>query len=92
LSAALTGITAAVVGVIFNLAVWFSLHTLFGTVEEVDWFGLRLSVPDWSTLAPGALGITVLAFLALLRWKLGMLETLGLCVAAGLVWFLWNGR
>ncbi|HYI63487.1 MAG TPA: chromate efflux transporter, partial [Allosphingosinicella sp.] len=33
LSTALTGITAAVVGVIFNLAVWFSLHTLFGTVD-----------------------------------------------------------
>jgi chromate transporter len=90
LSTALTGITAAVVGVIFNLAVWFSLHTLFGSVEEVNRMGLRLSVPVWSTLDLGALVITVLAFLALFRWKLGMLKTLGLCVAAGLAWFFWG--
>ena len=92
LSTALTGITAAVVGVIFNLAVWFSLHTLFGTVTEVRRLGLRLQVPDWSTLDPGALAIAVLAFLALFRWRLGMLKTLGLSVAAGLVWFLAFGR
>ncbi len=92
LSTALTGITAAVVGVIFNLAVWFSVHTLFGTVGELDWRGLRLLVPAWSTLDPGALAIAALAFLALFRWRLGMLKTLGLCVAAGVVWFLWIGR
>ncbi len=88
LSAALTGITAAVVGVILNLAVWFSLHTLFGEVEEVRRAGLRLLVPVWSTLDPAALVIAVFAFLALFWWKLGMLKTLAASALAGLVWVL----
>jgi chromate transporter len=88
LTNALTGITAAVVGVIFNLAVWFSLHTLFGKVGEVSRLGIRSLVPVWSTLDPGALLIAAGAFLALFRWKLGMLKTLALSAAAGLVWFL----
>ena len=88
LSSALTGITAAVVGVILNLAVWFALHTLFGEVEEVRRLGLRLLVPVWSTLEPAALAIGAFAFLALFRWKIGMLKTLGASAVAGLVWWL----
>lgn len=88
LSTALTGITAAVVGVILNLAVWFSLHTLFGQVDEVRRLGLRLQVPVWSTLDPAALVIAAFAFLALFRWKLGLLKTLAASAAAGLVWVL----
>jgi chromate transporter len=88
LSSALTGITAAVVGVILNLAVWFALHTLFGEVDEVRRAGLRLLVPVWSTLDPAALVIAMGAFLALFRWKIGMLKTLAASAAAGLVWWL----
>jgi chromate transporter len=87
LSTALSGITAAVVGVIFNLAVWFSLHTLFGQVAEVHQGPLRLLVPDVRTLDPAALVIAVGAFLALFRWKLGMLKTLAASAAAGLIWW-----
>jgi chromate transporter len=87
LSSALTGITAAVVGVIFNLAVWFSLHTLFGEAGEVHRGPLRLLIPDWSTLDLGALIIATGAFLALFRWKLGMMKTLAASAAAGLVWW-----
>jgi chromate transporter len=87
LGSALTGITAAVVGVIFNLAVWFSLHTLFGEVGEVCQGPLRLLVPDARTLAPAALVIAAGAFLALFRWKLGMLKTLAGSAAAGLLWW-----
>jgi chromate transporter len=46
LDAALSTITASVVGVVLNLAVWFSLHVLFGTVVERTWHGLRLHVPS----------------------------------------------
>jgi chromate transporter len=88
LSTALTGITAAVVGVVLNLAVWFSLHTLFVQVNEVRRMGVHLLVPVWSTLDPAALVIAAFAFLALFRWKLGMLKTLAASAAAGLLWVL----
>jgi chromate transporter len=92
LSSALTGITAAVVGVILNLAVWFALHTLFGEVVEVRRAGLHLQVPAWSTLDPAALVIAIGAFLALFRWKIGMLKTLAASAAAGLLWWLVSGE
>ncbi|HSK75239.1 MAG TPA: chromate efflux transporter [Thermoanaerobaculia bacterium] len=88
LSSALTGITAAVVGVIFNLAVWFALHTLFGRVDEIHPAGVRLLVPDWETLDPAALVLAIFAFLALFRWKIGMLKTLAASALAGLAWWL----
>ena len=50
LSSGLSAITAAVVGVVLNLAVWFSLNTLFSSVTEVHRLGMRLLVPTWSTL------------------------------------------
>jgi chromate transporter len=87
LASALAGITAAVVGVILNLAVWFSLHTLFGEVGEVRRYGVRLMVPDWGTLDPAALAIAVFAFLALFKWKLGMGKTLAASAAAGVAWW-----
>ena len=87
LSTALAGITAAVVGVIFNLAVWFSLHTLFGQVREGHAGALRLMVPVWSTLDPAALVIAIGAFLMLFYWKLGMLKTLAISALAGVAWW-----
>ena len=88
LSRALAGITAAVVGVILNLAVWFSIHVLFGQVGEVRWMGMRLLVPDWGTVDWAAVVLAVFAFLALFRFKLGMLTTLAASAAAGLLWHL----
>jgi len=88
LAAALSAITAAVVGVILNLSVWFALHTLFGEVHTVHTLGARLLVPVWSTLDPAALVIAGVAGLALLRWHMGMLWVLAGGAAAGLVWKL----
>ncbi|HSC34037.1 MAG TPA: chromate efflux transporter [Thermodesulfobacteriota bacterium] len=88
LSCALSAITAAVVGVILNLAVWFSLHTLFGRVEEVNVTGLRLLVPDLKTIDVVSTLIAIGAFLLLFRFKFGMLRTLALCAAAGLLYHL----
>jgi chromate transporter len=76
LTAALSGVTAAVVGVILNLAVWFSIHTLFARVGEVRAFGARFLVPDWSTLDPASLLLAVAAMLALFRFKVGMVPVL----------------
>lgn len=84
LNGALSTITAAVVGVILNLAVWFALHVLFDSVEELDWHGLKLTVPDPATLDFAALLISVGAFLALLRFRWGMFPTLAAACAAGI--------
>ena len=76
LTAALSGVTAAVVGVILNLAVWFSIHTLFARVGELHAFGARQLVPDWTTLDPAALLLAIAAAVALFRFKVGMIPTL----------------
>lgn len=86
LNAALSTITAAVVGVILNLSIWFALHTLFAQVSELHSGPVRWLVPDWETLDPVALAITIAALAALFRFKLGMLPTLAACAAAGLAY------
>jgi chromate transporter len=85
LANALSGITAAVVGVILNLAVWFGLHVMFERVDEVHAQGLRLHLPDWPTLNLASLVLTVVAFAALFWLRLGMLRTLGVCAALGAI-------
>jgi chromate transporter len=87
LSGALAAITAAVVGVILNLAVWFGLHVLFAKVERLP--GLfKPWMPDWSTLDAAALALSLIAALALLRLHLGLVKTLALCAALGAAWRL----
>jgi chromate transporter len=88
LSSALSAITAAVVGVILNLAVWFALHTLFGEVHEVHVAGARLLVPQWSTLDFPALVIGAGAAAAIFWFKRGVLETLLAAVVAGCAYYL----
>jgi len=91
LTSALSAITAAVVGVILNLATWFSLHTLFGAVTEVRRFRLRLLVPEFETLDPGAAVIAVGASVAIFRYKVGTLPTLCGGIALGALWYvLWR--
>jgi chromate transporter len=91
LSAALTAITAAVVGVILNLAIWFGLHTLFVQVDERYVFGMMLHVPVLSTLSVASLVLSVAAMLALFRFKVGMIPTLIGCSMAGMVIYLAGG-
>ena len=84
LSGALATITAAVVGVILNLAVWFALHTLFREVDTLrPGFGLKLEWPLWSSLNGPALVLTAAAVLAVFRFKAGMIPTLLASAAAG---------
>jgi chromate transporter len=88
LSHMLAGITAAVVGAILNLSVWFTLHTLFGEVSPWQPFAdipLRILSPDWSTLDWKAVVIAAVSMLALFRFHLGMLPTLGGAAILGLV-------
>ncbi|CUW40160.1 putative chromate transporter (ChrA-like) [Magnetospirillum sp. XM-1] len=87
LSGALAAITAAVVGVIFNLGLWFALHVLFATVEERHVGPLRLFAPDPNSLDPAALGLALAAAIAMLRLGIGMMPTL---LAAGLSGIAWK--
>jgi chromate transporter len=85
LNAALRGITAAVVGVVLNLAVWFALHTLFGEVQTVEYGVVRTSVPQLATLDWRALIIAVGAMVAMFRFRIGMMATLGAAAIVGVV-------
>jgi len=84
--AALEGITAAVVGVVLNLAAWFSLHTLFREVGAVAVGPLTLWVPEWGSVEWPALGLAVVAVVGMLRYGVGMMTTLAGAAAVGLVW------
>jgi len=86
LNAAMASITAAVVGVILNLSVWFALHTLFAEVRVIRWGVLHMNVPVLSTLNPAALVLTVAALVAMLRFKLPMPATLAASAMLGLAW------
>jgi chromate transporter len=88
LRGALAAITAAVVGVVLNLAIWFSLHTLFETVGEERLGPLVLQVPAWATLDVAAAAIALGAAVATLRFHVGMLGLIGVCAALGVLWRL----
>jgi chromate transporter len=83
LKGALAGVTAAVVGVIANLALWFGLHVLFARVEEVAVGPLSLDLPELASLAPDALALSVLAAVCVFVLKLGVVRTLGVTAAVG---------
>ena len=85
LSAALTGITAAVVGVIANLAVYFAAHTLFATTTSLDWGPIHLDVPVLTSLQPEAALIAAAAMVMVFKLRWSVLRTLGVCAATGLL-------
>jgi len=84
LSAALSGITAAVVGVIANLAVVFALATLFSDVDLVTWGPVQLPVPEPDAFKPLSLGVAIIAAGLLFKLKWSVLRTLGVCALLGL--------
>ncbi|MFO0991009.1 MAG: chromate efflux transporter [Hyphomicrobiales bacterium] len=88
LSGALAAITAAVVGVILNLSLWFALHVLFAKVDRMAWGLAKPWVPDIATLDFAALGLSIIAAVALLRLHFGIFGTLALCAALGVGWKL----
>ena len=88
LGAALSAITAAVVGVMLNLSVWFAVHALFTGTRTVRDLGMDLLLPVWSTVDPVAVALVLLALVALTRFRAGMLPVLGLSAAAGLIYRL----
>src|ERR671932_626039 len=82
LSAALSAITAAVVGVILNLAIWFAIHTVFREVVSVRGFGFDFEAPVLASVHPWALALSIAAAVALFWFKAGMVPVLAACSAA----------
>nr|WP_245647720.1 chromate efflux transporter [Novosphingobium lentum] len=91
LAGALSAITAAVVGVVLNLAIWFAVHTIFRSVHLFVAGPLRFDMPDLASLDPAALAISVAAVIAMIRFKVGIFPTLGAASAAGIALFLAGG-
>ncbi len=81
--AGLSAITAAVVGVILNLSLWFGLHVVFRRVAETHAGPLRLLVPSLESIDPAASVLAVLAMIAMLRYKLGVPKTLAASAVLG---------
>ena len=73
LASALTAITAAVVGVILNLALWFAWHAMRPETGGVDWFIAAVALGSWIAMA---------------RFKTGVIPTLAVCAAVGMIWKL----
>jgi chromate transporter len=84
LTSALSTVTAAVVGVVLNLALWFALVTLFDTVSEHRAGGVVIYEPDLATLDIAALGITALSAIAIFRFKTPTLRVVGAAAVAGI--------
>jgi chromate transporter len=84
LSAALSSVTAAVVGAVLNLAVWFALHTLFDSVATTTVLGLVVEIPELSTINLGACLATCVAMLLTFYFKKGMVVTLAVSTVLGI--------
>jgi chromate transporter len=88
LSSALGAITAAVVGVILNLAIWFALHVLFAQLNPVNWLGMSVSVPVLASVNVPSLVLTAGAVIAVFWFRVGMIPVLVACSLAGVAYDL----
>jgi chromate transporter len=85
LSGALAAVTAAVVGVILNLTLWFALHVLFAEVTEarvgpLRWYAFEPSSIDWKAAA-----LALVAAVLMLRLHRGLVETVAVMAALGVL-------
>jgi chromate transporter len=88
LHGALSAITAAVVGVVLNLAIWFAMHTIFRETQPVRGFGFSFDAPVLASIDVWALLLAVAAVVAMFRFKVGMIPTLAGCSLGGMVLYL----
>lgn len=90
LSAALAAITAAVVGVIANLALWFGINLLFGEQVRVTAWFFDMQLPLLGSVDGPALALAVVAFILTFAVRLGLLSVLGISAVLGSVWILFS--
>ncbi len=84
LSGALTAITAAIVGVLANLALWFALNTTFSQMSEWQIGWIKLSLPLWHSFDVYAALIALIAGVMLMRFKFSVIYTIALCAGLGI--------
>jgi chromate transporter len=85
LNGAMSAITAAVVGVVLNLSIWFAIHTLFRETVPVHVFPFWFDAPRPASVDLWALALSVAAAVAIFRFKVGMIPTLIGCCVAGML-------
>ena len=83
LSAALSAVTAAVVGVIANLALWFSIHALFGELTSLKFAGAEIGLPVLDSLQPATLLIAIAAAILVFPYRASVVTALGVCGSLG---------
>ncbi len=91
-SAALSAVTAAVVGVMLNLAIWFAVHVAFSEVETIQAFGLQLLVPAWESIQIASIVLAIGVFIAMLRFKAGVLPVIFVSAFLGISYYLLFGN
>jgi chromate transporter len=91
LAGALAAVTAGVVGVVANLAVWFALHVLFRETVPVRAFMMSFDAPVFGSVDVFAQALAIVAAIALFRLKLGVVPTLAICSAASIAVYLIKG-
>ena len=76
------------VGVVLNLAIWFAIHSVFRETVPVRAFPLSFDAPNFVTVDPWALSLSIAAAVAIFRFKVGMIPTLAASCIAGIVLYL----
>src|SRR5215211_1529443 len=85
LASSLSAITAAVVGVVLNLAIWFAIHTVFREVRPFQAYGIGFEAPVLSSVDPWAFALSLIAGVAIFWFRLGMIPVLAACSTAGIL-------
>lgn len=86
MNGALSGITAAVVGVVLNLSIWFGINSMFGHTRHVRLLGAAIPAPDLATADWFALVLAALSYFAMKYLKWDMIPVLIGCAGVGFLW------
>ncbi|MAL96825.1 chromate efflux transporter [Hydrocarboniclastica marina] len=90
LSAALAAVTAVVVGVIANLALWFAVNALFTEHFRITTFGMDMSLPVPQSVDLAMAVLSAVAFILVFRLRMGVLSLLGILATLGALWVFWT--
>jgi chromate transporter len=91
ISSALAAITAVVVGVIANLALWFAVAALFSEQFTVSGYGVDMRLPYLNSVDWPLLTLSAIAFITVFRFKLGVLSLIGSMAGLGVLWTVFAG-